>query len=265
MKITETLPSIAKKGLPSGCVLPRLKSLLMKQATKGAGRRLYEVLGMAELMRVAYEKGELESLQQRLIALLSNAADLSAELSNILELSRLQMQNGEAGVRDFNIVSLLQEVSRIARDAVGEKPVTVMDVASPSPVVIRSDPDRVSRIMAELMNNAVKFTDRGRIALILNKDKDSVTLMVTDTGKGMSAEAIKAFLDSDDYAFDGEIRPETGGLGLRIVKHLVTILESKISISSKIGEGTIVEVILPMSDRPRSGTGLIPSRHLVEA
>jgi two-component system, NarL family, sensor histidine kinase EvgS len=104
--------------------------------------------------------------------------------------------------------------------------------------------------MTGLANNAAKFTDRGRIALILNKDKDTIRLMVTDTGRGMSPEEVAAVFDTADREFDGEVSAYTGsGLGLRIVKHLVKSLEGNLSVSSKTGEGTIVEVALPWNYR----------------
>ncbi len=246
MHTAEKVPSFRSKGLPPGCALPHMKSLLLDQATKGAGRSLYEILGMAELMRVAYEKDELESLQERLKTLLADAVDLSARLSNILELARLETKSDGQVFEEFNVVALLHEAAQRARSLVGGKTVTIMEASSSGPVFIRSDQQKVRQIVKELVNNAAKFTERGRIALILNRDKDGIRLMVTDTGKGMSPEECEAFLHNEDREFDGGARGlETGGLGLKIVRQLVLSLNGAISVSSKAGEGTIVEVIIP--------------------
>jgi hypothetical protein len=256
MHTAEKLPSFrSKTDLPPGCVLPQLKSFFIDQATRGAGRALYEILGMAELMRVAYEKGELKSLQQRLTTLLADAADLSALLANILELARLEREAGEPDFKEFNIVALLNDVAQASRTVLGQKPVTMMDVASPGPVVIFSDPEKVRQIMAELANNAAKFTERGRIALIMNKDQDRLRLVVTDTGEGMSPEEVNTFFHANDREFDGRIPDQAGsGLGLRIVKHLVKSLGGSIAVSSRAGEGTIVEVALPLQNAARQNT-----------
>ncbi len=248
MHTAEKLPSLRNKDLPPGCALPRMKSLLLDQAKKGAGRSLYEILGMAELMRVAYEKGELESLQERLATLLIDAADLSARLSNILELVRLETEPGGPVFKEFDVAALLREAAQRARSLVGRKPVTIMEASSSGPVFIHSDQQKIRQIMTEIVTNAAKFTERGRITLILNRDKEGLRLMVTDTGKGMSPEESAAFLHNEDREFGGESQgTETGGLGLKIVRHLVISLNGDIAVSSRSGEGTIVEIFIPFS------------------
>ncbi len=247
MHTAEKVPSsFRSEGLPPGCALPHMKSLLLEQATKGAGRSLYEILGMAELMRVAYEKGELESLQERLTTLLADAVGLSARLSNILELARLETKSGGPVFEEFNIIALLHVAAQRARSLVGGKPVIIMEASSSGPVFIRSDQQKVRQIVTELVNNAAKFTERGRITLILNRDMDGLRLTVTDTGKGMSPEESEALLHSGGREFDGGAGGlKTGGLGLKIVRQLVISLNGAISVSSRSGEGTIVEVFFP--------------------
>ena len=246
----KALPSTNAYEETARCVSagPRRKtSPAVSQATCNAGLMLYEILSVAELMRVAYEKGEMESLRYRLALLISEAADLSSSVSDILELTGLETEPAEAVCERFDLVALLNEVSGTARKIAGSKPVTVMDVASPGPVVIYSDPARIRRIMTGLVSNAAKFTERGRIAMILGRDDDAVRLTVADTGIGMTQEQISAVFESSERGYDVEMNGlETSGLGLRIVKALVKELNGTISAASKLGEGTIVEVTLPV-------------------
>jgi signal transduction histidine kinase len=235
-----------------------LESPVITKATHEAGLTLYEILGIAELMRVAYEKGEMESAQNRLALLMSEAANLSSTLSNILELSMLEMEHVTTMYRYFDIIALLQEVYQTARLNIGQKPVTVMDVSSINPVTILSDPEKVRRIMMGLISNAAKFTERGRIALILNKDEDRIRLTVTDTGRGMTAEQMNAaFAPSDTRGKADKNGHADSGLGLRIIRNLVKLLEGSITVSSKVGEGTIVEVSFPLepSEKLRNRAG----------
>lgn len=98
----------------------------------------------------------------------------------------------------------------------------------------------------ELMSNAAKFTHRGRIALILNKDDDRIRLTVTDTGIGMTAEQLKnLFSPSDPDVWVGLRDFTAPARGIRMVMNLVTLLKGSISVSSKPREGTIVEVSVP--------------------
>lgn len=234
-----------------------MKSTVIARATRDAGSTMYELLGMAELMRVAYEKGEMESAQNRLALLLSGAAGLSSDLGNIIELTKLEAAPIETNYLYFDIVAVLQEVSHTARRILGQKPVKVMDVSTPSPVMVLSDPAKVRRIMTGIISNAAKFTDRGRITLILNKDEDRIRVTVTDTGVGMNAERIQEVFMSSDHGYDIEINGQaTSGLGLRIVKNLVKLLDGAMSVDSRVNEGTIVTISLPLGPREKpSGSG----------
>ncbi|HYA86280.1 MAG TPA: HAMP domain-containing sensor histidine kinase [Nitrospirota bacterium] len=226
---------------------PRPISPAISQATQNIGQTLYELLGMAELMRVSYEKGELAAVQNRLPLLMKEATNLASFISAVLEHTKLEKETTETAYECFDIVALFHEMSETARSLVGNKPVTVMDASCPGPIVIHADPSTIRQIVTELMDNAVRFTDRGRIALILNKDDDKIRLTVADTGKGMAPEQIKAVLESSDRRHKGEMNSiTTSGLGLRIVKTLVKKLDGRISLASKSGGGTIVEVSLPL-------------------
>jgi len=224
-----------------------LKSPVIIKATREAGLTLYEILGMAELMRVAYEKGEIEILHNRLALLISQAGDLSSSLTNIRELSKLDTDPETTTCQYFDIVTLLLDIAHAARLSIGQKPVKVMDVESPGSVMILSDPGKVRKIMMGLISNASKFTDRGRIALILNKDEYRISLIITDTGRGMTAEQMNAaFAPSDRHGHDEKNDHAVSWLGLRTIRNLVKLLEGSITVSSKVGEGTIVEVSLPI-------------------
>jgi len=239
----------------------RAHSPEVSRATRDAGSALYELLGMAELVRVAYQKGELKSVQERLSLLIGDATNLSAVISNIVDLARIEMEPPEPAYEQFDIVTLLDEVSQTGRRLAGNKPLTIMDVSAATPLVIESDPAMISRIMTELMSNAVKFTDRGRVAIILCKEDDLLRMTVADNGRGMTQEQVKELFDVSDHTHDSEVQEQdTPGLGLRIVKNLVNALGGNITASSRTGEGTIVEITLPLTTMKRSPGRVIKSR-----
>ena len=232
---------------PSSAIPDWLKSPVILKATREAGLTLYEILGMVELMRVAYEKGEMESVQNRLALLMSEAASLSSALVNIVELSRLETATATSTYRSFDIVALLNEVSQTTRLNTGHKAVTIMDVSSTGPVMILSDPVKVRKIITGLLSNAAKFTDRGRIALILISDENGIRLIITDTGRGMTAEQMNdAFAPCSSCGGVAERGHAESVPGLRQIRNLVKLLEGSITVSSKVGEGTIVEVSFPL-------------------
>ncbi len=242
----EALPSLDGLRCENTDKTSRLRSSAVSAATQNVGAALYEILGMAELMRVAHEKGDLMSVQARLALLIAEAMHLASSVSNVLELIRLETGIDNSVCEHFDVAALLREVSQEARLLIGNKPVTVMDAPCPGPVLIYSDSSKIRKIMVGLMSNAAKFTDRGRIALILNRNDTGIRLTVTDTGRGITAEQINVM--NDPAELNGF---SASGLGIRIVKNLVSLLGGGLTISSKQGEGTIAEVSLPLSEKPR--------------
>jgi signal transduction histidine kinase len=218
---------------------------VIARTSREAGFMLYEILGMAELIRVAYEKGEMESMRTRLALLMAESANLSTALNNILELSALVTDLSATVYQSFDIVALLQEISQAGRQDIRQKSVEIIDVLSTGPVMILSSQEIVRKIMTGLMSNAVKFTDRGRIALILDKDDYRIRLIITDTGRGMTAEQMNAAFAPSALRWHPEGNSHTKS-GLRIIRNLVKLLDGDITVSSKVGEGTIVEISLPI-------------------
>lgn len=187
-------------------------------------------------------------MQNRLAFLITDAERLTSSIADILARTTLPAEPAEAACGRFDIVALLHEVSEAGRSMAGDKQLTVMDVSCAGPVMIHSDQAKIKQIMMRLMSNAAKFTDRGRIALILSKDNNEIRLTVADTGRGISQEQINAVLDSSEHGYDVEMNGfATSGLGLRLVKALVKQLHGGLSIASKTDEGTIVAVSLPVS------------------
>ncbi len=211
------------------------------------GLVLHQILALADMMREAYGNGEMVSLRHRLSLLMLKTAILESALSTITEPSAPEAAPADTTCESFDIVALLHEASEAARSALGDKPVTVMDVSCPNPVIIHSDPAKIKRIMTCLLSNAAKFTARGRISLILGRDDDKIRITIADTGRGMEPEEIRAALKPAGRKYDGVRNgPAAAGQGFRIVKELVSKLNGSISIASKQGEGTIVEVSLPL-------------------
>ncbi len=147
----------------------------------------------------------------------------------------------------FDITDMVREVTESAREQIGRRAVAVTDVPCTGPVVIHSDPHKIRQIMTGLMNNAVKLTKRGRIALILSLDEPGLKLTVADTGKGMTGEQINSAMKA--FSRDCSIKQHgrTGaGPGLGAVRALVEKLKGKLSIVSKPDQGTIITVSLPL-------------------
>ena len=242
-------------------------SSVIVDVTRDVGLTLYEILAITDLLREAYGKKDLETFRKQLSLLTSETTRFASVLSTIIELARFEAEPMNVVYERFDIVALLREVSQAARLGIGNKPITVMDVPSPCPVLITSDRARIKQIMTGIISNAAKFTFRGRVAVILNNDEDWIRLTITDTGIGMTTEEINVFFGTPKQPHEKEsATPITGGRGIRIIRNLVSQLSGNISVSSKLGEGTIVEVSLPTQPaaRPSGPRKMTPQEHQID-
>ena len=108
-----------------------------------------------------------------------------------------------------------------------------------------SDPLRLRQIVNNLLSNAVKFTQKGEISLPAGYDSSKLTIAIADTGKGMASEDRERIFQ-EFTRLSGAQGEEGFGLGLSIVKKLVTLLEGTIDVQSTLGEGSCFTVVLPL-------------------
>lgn len=178
---------------------------------------------------------------------IAGASRLSAAAANMHGLSNAGLDQGGVFWEHFDVADLLQVLMVSTRALVGGKPVKVEMVSGDRPLTICSDSGMVLQSVSNLLENAARYTDRGRITLILGRQQDHLTLMVTDTGKGMREAEVKRVTARMNYR-DGRRRPgrPAFGTGLTLTRSLVGLLGGNISLASRWNEGTIVEVRLPI-------------------
>jgi signal transduction histidine kinase len=224
-----------------------MQSSILTNATRDVGLPLYEILAITDLMREAYADRALDNLQKLLSLLSLKTAHYASSFSSIIEAAKSELAASDLSLEIFDLIPIMHEAAQTTRIFLGTKSVSIMEVVSHSAVLICSDREKIKQLVMGLMNNAAKFSHRGRIALILNKDDDRIRLTVTDTGVGMTTEQISTLFVTPNPALHNNADAlSASGRGLKMVMNLLTLLKGSISVSSKVGEGTIVEVSLPL-------------------
>jgi len=190
------------------------------------GSKLTESQG--EYVSIAYSSGE---------ALLSL-------LNDILDFSKIEAGKLELEYIPFNLVSLVRELTVLLTPRADERKVVLLtDLDEEIPPVIKGDSVRIRQILANLLTNAIKFTENGNVtvkASVLEKTEKAVRLKieVTDSGIGISEEAQRKLFNSFTQA-DGSTTRKYGGtgLGLAIVRQLVTLMRGRLGVDSEEGKG----------------------------
>jgi PAS domain S-box-containing protein len=212
------------------------------------------ILGMTHLML----KSNLDAEQVNTAQTIKQASEnLLSIINDILEIS--QLQSGAIHFEDkaFSLKQVLKGIISMFEYKIKEKGLKfVFDYAIEDDLALIGDPIRLGQILINLINNSIKFTDKGFVALnvkILESLEDAFSLQfeIEDSGEGISAEKLEHVFDmfvqvSDDF---NKVYGGTG-LGLAIVKQLVDLQNGKIGLKSTKGVGTCFSIALTFKKMP---------------
>ncbi|MBR6948895.1 MAG: HAMP domain-containing histidine kinase [Bacilli bacterium] len=172
-------------------------------------------------------------------------------VDGILDFNNIETNSFELNPKDYDLKGLLNDIVDLIKMRIGDKNVSLnYRFADNIPDILYGDKEKIKTIIVNLLTNAVKYTDEGTIdfdvSCLVNKDRCSIRVTVSDTGRGIKEEDIDNLYDkfyrSDDIK-DSTI--EGAGLGLSITKSLLELMEGKISVNSNYGEGSTFTVTIP--------------------
>src|SRR5262245_37084164 len=175
-----------------------------------------------------------------------SARELLDLINATLDLSRLEAKRIALDIDDVAAAELVDEVGRELADQPGRPHVDVRWSAASDLRLLRTDRVKLKMVLKNLVENALKFTERGRVALDAAARDDGVEFRITDTGVGIPREAQAAIFEPFLQINVGH-RPVHGGagLGLYIVKQLLAALGGAITVESEVGSGSTFRVWVP--------------------
>ena len=195
--------------------------------------------------------GELNAEQLQQIQIIrQNGRELLKLINNILDLSKIEAGKMDVSFNYFSVVELIQDnVMRIQPLCERKNLKLEVDVDKKMPKFIFSDQEKINRVLTNMMGNAVKFTQKGKIKLTVKFDKkrSEIQFTVTDTGVGMTEKEIarifQRFSQTDQIS---RKKFEGSGLGLSISQKLVELLHGSITVESKKGKGSAFRILIPV-------------------
>ena len=179
----------------------------------------------------------------------SSGERLMTTLTALLDLARLRAGTMEVNRERVDIGALLLEVADKASIAASEKNVAVELTLPPGSARGWMDRYAFQRIVENVVGNAVKFTEEGRVNVVLEWLPDErLRLVVADTGVGIDSEFLPSLFDEFRQESGGLARSHGGaGLGLAVTSRLVDLLGGEIAVTSEKEVGSRFEVVLPVS------------------
>ncbi|NNG03634.1 MAG: PAS domain-containing sensor histidine kinase [Inquilinus sp.] len=253
-RLDETLRTLREKNAALAIAFEqaksasRAKSRFLANISHELRTPLNAIIGFSEILRMEFF-GPIGNEQYR-----SYASDIYTSASHLLDLITdiLDLSTIESGKRQLTFieVTLPEEIRyglRLIDEPSRQKDIAV-DYAEEALPTIQADRRAVRQMITNLLTNAVKFTPSGgRVSVETGRDAESVWMTVRDTGIGIPDEDLQRITRPFERGAQDYSRKQDGtGLGLALTKSLVELHGGAIAIASRVGEGTAVEIRLPI-------------------
>ncbi|NRT91183.1 hybrid sensor histidine kinase/response regulator [Clostridium beijerinckii] len=169
-------------------------------------------------------------------------------INNLIDSTKLDSGHFQIDMINCNIVSVVEEITLSVASYISNNNINLIFDTDVEEKIIACDPDKIERIMLNLLSNCIKFTDdNGSIFVNIFDGEEYITLSVEDTGIGIPEEKVDIIFDrfrQVDKSFTRNY--EGSGIGLSLVKSLVEMHDGTISLESKYGVGTKFTIKLPV-------------------
>jgi signal transduction histidine kinase/ActR/RegA family two-component response regulator len=234
----------------------RAKSAFLATMSHEIRTPLNAVIGTASLL----EQTALTSEQRELVDVIKKGGDsLLSVVSDVLDFSKIEADKLELDSQPFDVRSLMSDTVALVQRSAAAKGLQVQaEIDRDFPKWVQGDINRLRQVLLNLLSNATKFTERGRIGFAasaqpLDHDDARVTLTisVSDTGVGIPDDRLLRVFEPFTQADSSTTRRFGGtGLGLAISQHLIRLMGGTLRVTSTVGEGSTFTITLPVALAP---------------
>lgn len=177
-----------------------------------------------------------------------SAKGLLRLINDILDHSKLEAGEMQLEIDNFNLDQVISEVIDVFSERFNDKGIELIIIKDSSvPVNLKGDPLRISQVLINLINNAMKFTNEGHVAIVINHSEITpsqidIKITISDTGIGIDSDRLQAIFEPYQQA-ETSIAANFGGtgLGLSLCKKLIESMGGVINVTSQVGKGTEFE------------------------
>lgn len=243
----EALEKELMKALDKSEESDRLKSSLLSNMNHEFRTPITGILGMASVLKeMTHDTKKLHMLN----CIVDSSRRLMKTLNAILEFAQVEANVVTKNFKDINIVRVAENIISDANEKIKQRGLTLVVDLPGNPVYVHAGERIISQILMNIVDNAIKFTDKGEIKISIAdrniNGKKFAEIKITDTGIGIASEYLDVIFEEFRQVSEGLSRSYEGvGLGLTLVKKLVGVLKGEVSVESELEKGTAFTVIFP--------------------
>ncbi|NEP13371.1 MAG: response regulator [Symploca sp. SIO2C1] len=244
-----------QQALEAAEVANRAKSTFLASTSHELRTPLNAILGFAQLMS---HSSNLSPQHQKHIRIIHHSGQhLLSLINNVLDMSKVEAGSITLNPTNFDFYSLVDDLEAMFHlKALEKKLQLVFECSTDVPQFLHTDQLKLRQILINLLNNAIKFTSEGEVSmrvgiasdqqLAISNEQLAILFEVEDTGIGIAPEELESIFEPFVQASTNQQFQEGTGLGLAISRKFVELMGGEITVSSKVGSGTIFKVDLPV-------------------
>lgn len=243
---------IAKQAAESATIA---KSVFLSNMSHELRTPLNAILGFSELME--RDTSIAESARRRLGMINRAGKHLLSLINDVLEISRIEAGHAAVEQAPFDLMDLLSSVEEMIRPRAESKGLAFVVLHDSSlPTAVLGDASHLKQVLINLLGNASKYTDQGRVQFHVKRGSDDmICFEVTDTGVGISAEDQEKLFQPFYQTPTAIAKGEGTGLGLAISQEYTRLMRGRLEVRSQPGQGSVFTLTVPL---PVSSLALAP-------
>ena len=232
----------------------RAKSIFLANMSHELRTPLNAILGFSHLLRY---RGASEQQRHDLDIIKRSGEHLLGLINDVLDVAKVEAGRTKLEATPCDLGRLIQDVTDMVGPRAVQKGLELQVERPQRPLFVRTDPSRLRQVLINLLNNAVKFTDRGAVTLrmkatpAIGTGEVLLAFEVEDTGEGIAADDQAAIFDAFVQA-SAEKRHEGAGLGLTISRQIVELMGGTIQVESVHGQGSCFHVDIKVEQAQES-------------
>lgn len=230
--------------------LNTLKDQFLANTSHELRTPLNGIIGLSEMLQMEPENISIEESQKSLAAIQKCGVQLSSLVNDLLDFSQFHSKRIRLNRTVFSVRPLFEEIVHLLKPMLFEQPLEIEIDINSTDIMVYADKNRIRQVLYNLLNNAIKFSDKGVINIYTKKVEHHIEVSVTDQGVGIERSKQNSIFISFTQVDGSSTRNQGGvGLGLSICKEIIELHGGELKLQSEIAKGSTFSFLLP--DRTR--------------